>query len=63
MSKNFVREPFNVSLISGIEQYYVKKGGENHDFPFNLFCLTLSKHFVEEPFSVSLKSGNENFFA
>ena len=26
------------------------RGGGYHDFPPNLFCLTVSKHFVEEPF-------------
>ena len=26
------------------------RGGGYHEFPPNLFCLTVSKHFVEEPF-------------
>ena len=31
------------------------RGGGYHDFPSNLFCLTIPNHFVEEPFCVSEK--------
>ena len=40
-----------------------KRGGEYHNFPSKIFCLTVPKDFVEEPFSVSLISGIENFHA
>ena len=47
--KNFVGEPFSVSLISGIGKILCFRG-LCHDFPSKIFCLTVPKHFVEEPF-------------
>ena len=47
--KNFVGEPFSVSLISGIEQFYASEGYVTI-FCRNFFCLTLPKNFVGEPF-------------
>ena len=56
--KNFVKEPFSVSLISGIEKFYASEGYVTiFNFLSNFFCLTVPKNFVKEPFSVSLISG------
>ena len=46
--KKIVVEPFTVSLILDIEKFYASE--VSHDFPSNIFCLTVPKHFVEEPF-------------
>ena len=48
MPKNFVGEPFSVSLISGMEKFYAS---EDYVTIFRRnICLTVPKHFVEEPF-------------
>ena len=61
MPKNFVVEPFSVSLIAGTEKVWIREGvGEYQDFPSKINCLTVPKLFVEEPFSVSLIAGTEN---
>ena len=49
VTKNFVGEPFSVSLKSGIAKNFCFRG-LCHDFPSKIFCLTVPKHFVEEPF-------------
>ena len=49
LPKNFVGEPFSVSLVSGIEKFLCF-GGLCHDFSSKIFCLTVPEHFVEEPF-------------
>ena len=60
MSKNFVGQPFSVSLIAVTEKVWIRKGGgEYQDFPSKIFCLTVPKNFVGEPFSVSLIAGTE----
>ena len=56
--KNFVGEPFNVSLILGIEKILCFRE-LCHDFMSKLFCLIVPKSFVGEPFNVSLISGIE----
>ena len=62
--KNFVEEPFSVSLISGVENFYASEGYATiFDFPSNFFCLTVPKNFVGEPFSVSLISGIQKHYA
>ena len=62
--KNFLGEPFSVSLISGIEKFYASEGYVTiFDFPSKTFCLTVPKIFVGEPFSVSLNSAIEKFYA
>ena len=56
--KNFVKESFSVSLISGIGNIYASEGYVTiFDFLSKFFCLTVPKNFVKEPFSVSLISG------
>ena len=61
--KNFVGEPFSVSLISGIAKNLCFRG-LCHDFPSKNFCLTVPKHFVEEPFSAMFQktSGSEKIY-
>ena len=59
MPKNFVVEPFSVSLIAGTEKVWTRQG-EYQVFPWIIFCLPVPKVFVEEPFSVSLIAGTEN---
>ena len=60
MPKNFVVEPFSVSLIAGTEKVWIREGvGEYQDFPSKINCLTVPKLFVEEPFRVSLIAGTE----
>ena len=56
MTKNFVGEPFSVSLISGFEKFLCLRG-LCHDFPLKIVCLTVPKDFVEEHFDVS-----DNFY-
>ena len=61
--KNFVGEPFSVSLISGIENFYALEGYDTiFDFLSKFFCLTVLKNFVGESFSVSLISGIEKYW-
>ena len=44
-------ESFSVSLISGIEKFYVAEGYVTiFDFLSKFFCLTVPKSFVGEPF-------------
>ena len=56
--KIFVGEPFSVSLVSGVENFY---SSEDYVTIFNFlstfFRLTVPKNFVGESFSVSLISG------
>ena len=64
MPKNFVGEPFSVSLISSIEKFYASEGYVTiFDFLSKFFCLTVPKNFVGEPFSVSIISSIEKFYA
>ena len=57
MPKNFIGEPFCdvFQTISGIEEFHGEEGGggENHDFPSSIFCLTVPKNFSREPLFVS----------
>ena len=54
--KNFVGEPFSVSLISGIEKFYASEGYATiFDFVSKFFCLTVSKNFVGELFCAVLQ--------
>ena len=50
VSKNAEREPFSVSLISGIEKKWMRGwgGGEREcqDFPSKISCLPVPKNFV-----------------
>ena len=49
MSKNFVAEPFRVSLTSGTEKVYALEGYvTTFDFRSKPFCLTVPKISVEE---------------
>ena len=50
MPKNFVGESFSVSLISGIEKFWIRGGREYRDFPSKIFYLTVPKIFVGELF-------------
>ena len=44
-------ESFSVSLVSGIEKFYVAEGYVTlFDFLSKFFCLTVPKSFVGEPF-------------
>ena len=54
--KNFVGEPFSVSLFLGTEKVWIK--GEYQDFPSKIFCLTVPKYFIGEHFGVV----SEKFF-
>ena len=56
--KNFVGQPFSVSLISGTEKVWIRGTGEYQDFPSEIFCLTVPKYFIGEHFGVV----SENFF-
>ena len=60
-AEKFLGEHFRVSLVSGIEEVWIRGGYQ--DFLSKVFCLTLPKFSVGEPFSVSLVSGIEKFFA
>ena len=55
--KNFVGEPFSVSLISGTEKVWIR-GGSIKIFRRKFF-VSVPKISVGEPFSVSLISGTE----
>ena len=60
--KNFVGEPFNVSLISGIEKFYASEG---YVTSFRRkFFVSVPKHFVEEPFCAVFQkiSGSEKVY-
>ena len=63
MPKNFVGEPFSVSLISGIEKLYTSEGYVTI-FRRKFFCLAVPKHFVGEPFCAVFQkiSGSEKFY-
>ena len=51
MPKELVREPFKVSLISGMEKLFASEGYVTiFDFLMKFFCLTVPKRFVGEPF-------------
>ena len=51
VSKEFVREPFRVSLILGMEKFCASEGYVTIlDFLSKFFCLTLPKSFVGETF-------------
>ena len=64
MLKEFLREPFRVSLISGMEKFFSSEGYVTiFHFLSKCFCLTVPKEFLREPFRVSLISGMEKFFA
>ena len=61
--KNFVGEPFSVSLISGTEKVLIRGGGgEYQDFPSKIFCLIVPKISVGESFTVAIISGIEKFW-
>ena len=48
--KEFVREPFRVSLISGMEKFFASEGYVTiFDFLSKFFCLTVPRIFVGEP--------------
>ena len=53
-AKSFRREPFSVSLFSGMEKFFAYEGNFTI-FYRNFFCLTVPKNFVGEPFHVSQK--------
>ena len=63
LPRKFVREPFSVSLISGIGKILCFRG-LCHDFPSKIFRLTVPKHFVEEPFYAVFQkiSGGEKVY-
>ena len=49
---------FSVSLISSIEEVWIRGGGggsEYQAFPSKSFCLTVPKIFVEEPFCAAFQ--------
>ena len=53
--KKFVREPFSVSLTTGIEKFYASEG---YVMIFRRkFFVSVPKNAVGEPFSLSLISG------
>ena len=56
--KDFLREPFRVSLISGMENFFASEGYVTIlDFLSKFYCLTVPRNFVGKPLSVSLLSG------
>ena len=61
VQKIFVGEPFGVSLISGIENVWIRRG-EYQYFSSKIICLRVPKKFVGEPFCVSLNSGTEKVY-
>ena len=63
VTKNAIGEPVNISLISGIENVWMRgwRGAEN--FPSKLSFLTVPEIFVRQTFRVSLLSGLEEFYA
>ena len=48
----FHRESFIVSLNAISKKVRDKREGGIHNFPWNMFCLTVRKYSVEEPFCV-----------
>ena len=58
MPKNFVEEPFSVSLIAGTENVWIREGGVS-SFSVEIFCLTVPKTSLGESFTVALFSGIE----
>ena len=59
--RKFCRGNLSVSLFSGIENVWIRGGGEYQDFPSKFICLKVPKNFVGESFTVALISGNEKF--
>ena len=56
----FVGEFFNVALIRGTENVWIRgRGGEYRDIPWKGFCFTVPKNFVWESFTVAIISGTE----
>ena len=45
-SQNAEREPFSLSLISGIEKNWMRGWGECQDFPLKVSCLPVPKTFI-----------------
>ena len=65
MPKNFVGEPFSVSLNSGIEKFYASEGYVTiFDFLSKFFCLTVPKILAGELFCAVFQkfSGSEKFY-
>ena len=58
-SETFVGEPFNVSLIPGIENFYAQQGNITC-FHRYFSCLTVPKNFIGDPFCVSENSWDRN---
>ena len=64
--KEFVREPFRVSLVSGMEKLFASEGCVMiFDSLSQFFCLTVPKNFVGEPFSAVFHKifGSEKVYA
>ena len=64
MPKEFVREPFRVSLISGMENLFASEGYVTIlDFLSKFFCLAVPKNFVGGPFCAVFHKifGSEKF--
>ena len=61
--KNFVGQPFSVSLMSGMEKILCFRG-LCHDFPSKFFCLRVPKNFVGETFCAVYQkiSGSEKVY-
>ena len=66
MPKVFVREPFRVSLISGMEKIFASEVNVTiFEFLSKFFCVTLPKRFVGEPFCAVFHEifGSEKVYA
>ena len=64
--KVFVREPFRVSLISGMEKFFASEVNVTiFEFLSKFFCVTLPKRFVGEPFCAVFHEifGSEKVYA
>ena len=63
VSKTFAGQPFRVSLISGMENFYAQRGYVTN-FCQNIFSITVPEHFVEEPLCAVFQksSSSENSF-
>ena len=64
--KEFLREPFRVSLISCMEKFFASEGYVTiFHFLSKCFCLTVPKNFVGEPFCAVFHKnfGSEKFYA
>ena len=62
--KNFVGEPFSVSLIAGTEKVWISEGGGVSRFSVEIFLSHIDENLnTGESFSVSLISGIEEFYA